>query len=64
MAGSRGTVPRVVDQQLTRLPRWLEVSMIHSAGAVRSLSSMSQAWPIVWKALWLMRNGRFDERIP
>lgn len=33
------------------------------AGAVRSLSSISQAWSIVWNALWRMRNGRFHDRI-
>ena len=41
----------------------LRVPTNHSAVAVRSLSSISQAWSIVWNALWRMRNGRFHERI-
>lgn len=36
------------------------------AADVRSLSSISQAWSIVWKALWRIRNGRFHDfmRLP
>ncbi len=44
-------------------PRSLNVSANHSTGAVRSLSSISHAWSIVWNALWRMRNGRFHDRI-
>ena len=56
----------LVDARTKRITSMTTVSGVGqraSSSAVRSLSSISQAWSRVWKAEWRMRNGSVHDRI-